>query len=270
MKTIGLALGGGGARGFCHIAFLKVFDELGLKPAIISGTSIGAIIGSFYAAGMSAADMEDLLESVGLVELTKMMDFNIFRDSAILKGQGIEEFIEEHLPVSTFEACRIPLKIVAADFWNRSEVIFESGDLIEAIRASMSLPGVFEPIRHGKRVLIDGGAVNPVPYDIISDSCEFCIAIDVSGKRIPRKQDAVPNMFESVMSTFEIMQASILASKNEINPPELYIKPDLENVGILEFFKFKQIMNSVGPDVNRLRKELLKVFYRRKKRFVWF
>ena len=153
-QSIGLALGGGGARGLCHIAFLKVFDELGIRPKVISGTSIGAVIGSFYAAGLSADEMTNLLERVGFVELTKMMDLNILSDTALLKGKGVEEFIEENLPVNTFNECRIPLKIVAADFWKREQVIFESGDLIEAIRASMSLPAVFEPVKHEQRVLI--------------------------------------------------------------------------------------------------------------------
>lgn len=270
MKSIGLALGGGGARGFCHIAFLKVLDELGLKPKIISGTSIGAIIGSFYAAGMSAKAMEDMLAGIGFMELTKMMDLNIFKDSALLKGEGVEDFIEEKLPVNTFEACEIPLKIVATDFWRREQVVFESGDLIEAIRASMSLPLVFEPVKYENRILIDGGAVNPVPYDVIQKQCDICIAIDVSGKREPKKKHSVPNMFDNVLSTFEIMQDSILDCKNLINHPHIYVKPGLVNVGVLDFFKFKQIMSSVDQDVADFRTALEKAALTRRKRFFIF
>jgi NTE family protein len=267
-QSIGLALGGGGARGLCHIAFLKVFDELGIRPKVISGTSIGAVIGSFYAAGLSADEMTNLLERVGFVELTKMMDLNILSDTALLKGKGVEEFIEENLPVNTFNECRIPLKIVAADFWKREQVIFESGDLIEAIRASMSLPAVFEPVKHEQRVLIDGGAVNPVPYDIIRDDCDICIAIDVSGKREPKKPNALPNMFECVLSTFEIMQDSILRCKNLRDTPHIYIKPDLVNIGVLEFFKYKHILKCVETDVQAFRKALIQATQKRvKKRF---
>ena len=269
MKSIGIALGGGGARGFCHIAFLKVLDELGLKPKIISGTSIGSIIGSFYAAGMSAEAMGDLLESVGFKEIRKMMDLNIFNDSALFKGRGVEEFIEEKLPVDTFEECEIPIKIVSADFWGRQQVIFESGDLIEAIRASMSLPGVFEPVEYKNQVLIDGGAVNPVPYDIIQKQCDICIAIDVSGRREPKKKNAVPNMFEIMLSTFEIMQDAILENKKKISKPHIYIKPDLVNVSVLEFHKSKQILESVEQDVEDFRAALEKTcFGKRKKLFV--
>ena len=264
--SIGLALGGGGARGLCHITFLKVFDELGLKPKVISGSSIGAVIGSLYAAGLSGIEMEDLLEQVGIVEMTKMMDLNILRDTALLKGKGVEEFIEENLPVQTFSECRIPLKIVAADFWKREQVIFESGDIIEAIRASMSLPGVFEPVKIQQRILIDGGAVNPVPYDIIQDECDICIAIDVSGRREPKKRNSLPNMFECVLSTFEIMQDTILKCKNLQDTPHIYIKPDLINIGVLEFFKYKQIMKSVEPDVQAFREALTESIQKREKR----
>ncbi|MBN2104332.1 patatin-like phospholipase family protein [bacterium] len=270
MKSIGLALGGGGARGFCHIAFLKILDELGLKPKIISGTSIGAIIGSFYAAGMSAEAMEDMLESIGFIEITKMMDWNILKDSALFKGKGIEEFIEENLPVNSFEACQIPIKIVATDFWHRKQIVFESGDLIEAIRASISLPLIFEPVKHGNQILIDGGAVNPVPYDVIQNQCELCIAIDVSGKREPKNKNLMPNMFDNVLSTFEIMQDSILENKNQINRPNIYIKPDLVNVGVLDFFKFKQIMQSVSQDAADFKTAIEKACFPRKKKFFIF
>lgn len=266
MKSIGLALGGGGARGFCHIAFLKVFDELGIKPKIISGTSIGSIIGSFYAAGMSADAMEDMLESIGFKEITKMMDLNILQDTALFKGEGIEEFIEDNLPVNTFEECKIPLKIVATDYWRSEQVVFESGNLIEAIRASMSLPGVFRPVEHQGRILIDGGAVNPVPYDIIQNECDICIAIDVAGTRAPKKNHALPNMFETILSTFEIMQDSIVENMNRVDRPDIYLKPDLINVGVLEFYKFKQILKSVDKDVDAFRETLKKACFKKRKR----
>lgn len=269
MKSIGIALGGGGARGLCHIAFLKVMDDMGLKPAMIAGTSIGAIIGSFYAAGMSADEMLELLEGVGFVELSKMMDFKLFSDSALLKGRGIEEFIEENLPVDTFEQCRIPLTIVATDFWKREQVVFEKGNLIEAIRASMSLPGVFEPVKMENCVLIDGGAVNPVPYDLIQKRTDLCIAIDVGGRRLPKKPNAVPNMFESVLSTFEIMQEAMLACKNNSDCPHIYIKPDLVNVGVLEFHKWKQIIQSVESDVADFRQALKKAVPGKNRKRIW-
>jgi len=137
MKTIGLALGGGGARGLCHIDFCMALDEMGLKPTIISGTSIGAIAGGFYAAGVSGAGMEEILEQIGIREISKMVDFSILNPSGLVKGKGVTDFLCKHLPAKTFEELLIPLKVVATDYWRREEVIFDSGDLIPAIRASI-------------------------------------------------------------------------------------------------------------------------------------
>ena len=137
MKRVGVALGGGGAKGLSHIAFLKALDELEVRPAVIAGTSIGAVIGGLYAAGMSGAGLEQLLKTIGFTELSKIiLDFSILSESAIFTGKRVEEFLARRIPFQTFEELEIPLKIVATDFWNRREVIFESGSLITAIRAS--------------------------------------------------------------------------------------------------------------------------------------
>jgi NTE family protein len=184
MKRIGVALGGGGAKGLCHIAFLKALDEMQVRPAIIAGTSIGAVIGGFYAAGVSGAQLEQLLKTMGFKELYKnALDFSILSSSALFTGNKVEEFLSRQIPFQTFEEIAIPLKVVATDFWNRREVIFDSGNLITPIRASMAMPAVFEPVILNNKVLIDGGAVNPLPYDLIRDECDLTIAIDVSGEK---------------------------------------------------------------------------------------
>lgn len=249
MKKVGLALGGGGARGLCHIQFIEVLDELGIKPSIISGTSMGAIIGAMYASGLSGADMCKLVDTIGIREIGKMIDFNILDDSSILKGRGVEDFLQKHIPATTFEELNIPLKIVATDYWRHKQVVLSSGPLIPAIRASMSLPGIFEPIKKGKDVLIDGGAVNPVPYNIIRQDCDILIAIDVNGTRKPKKGDPVPKMFDSVMATFDIMMNSILAYQMKTTKPDIYIKPSLVNVNILDFHHADEIMGSVSEDI---------------------
>ena len=257
MKRIGLALGGGGAKGLCHIAFLKVVDEMGIKPVSIAGTSVGAIVAGFYAAGVSGAEMEKELERIGLGDIYKMaMDFSIFSQSAILKGKGIEEYLARRIPARTFEDLAIPLKVVATDFWNRREVVFEKGDLIPAIRASMALTALFEPVRVNDMVLIDGGAVNPLPYDLIQPQCDFTIAIDVSGEKVSSEEALIPNMVESVLSTFQIMQASIVEAKKAASPPDLYIKPALKNIRVLDFYRYKEILSGVRDEVNRFRNDM--------------
>ena len=189
-KRIGLALGGGGAKGLCHIAFIKALDEMGITPSVIAGTSIGAIIGGFYAAGTSGERMDEYMKTVNIIDLYKLVDFSFFKGSSVLTGKGVEEFLYEKMPVRTFEALEIPLKIVATDFWKRQEVIFNSGKLIPAIRASLSMPAFFEPVMIGDRVLVDGGAVNPLPYDLIREECDILIAIDVSGEKAPPPEDS--------------------------------------------------------------------------------
>ncbi|RLC56841.1 MAG: patatin-like phospholipase family protein [Candidatus Cloacimonadota bacterium] len=293
MKKIGLTLGGGGARGICHIEFLKVLDEMNLKPYMISGTSIGAIIGAFYASGLSGEEINDILDTIDIStkktekEITsrekegnklekfvddtitdlkgyykkfenihKMIDISFFKNTSFIYGKGVEKFFEENLPVKTFEKLKIPLKIVATDYWEQKQVVFDSGDLIPAIRASMSIPAVFEPVIIGEMVLIDGGITNNLPYDIIQDECDITIAIDVSGNVINPKKVKAPNLFDNIMNSFVILQDSIIKYQMKIKTPDIYIKPQLEDVGILDFHKANDVLESVKDDVVQLRKEL--------------
>jgi NTE family protein len=146
--------------------------------------------------------------------------------------------------------------VVATDFWKRKQVVFRTGDLIPAIRASISLPALFEPVVMNDMVLIDGGAVNPLPYDLIRDDCDVVIAIDVSGEKSPPQQNPIPGMFESTMSTFQIMMASIVNTKMQIAQPDICIKPALRNIRVLEFHRYKEIMTSIAEDVHQFKQQL--------------
>lgn len=250
MKRIGLALGSGGARGLVHIHICRALDELERSPAIIAGTSFGAIVGAFYAGGMSGTEMEALARSLDLLDFGKMMDFAVLRPSGLIRGKRVEEFLDKHLPKKTFESLEIPLKVVATDFWNRRAVVFDSGDLIPAIRASISVPGIFEPVNVDDTVMIDGFPVSPVPMEAIRDACDVLIAVDVSGTSEPPKRNRSPNMFESVMATFHIMESSFVRNQLKIYRPEIYVKPNLVNVQILDFHRTDEILDSTRDDVN--------------------
>ena len=257
MKKIGLALGAGGAKGISHIAFLQALDELGVRPAVIAGTSIGAVIGGFYAAGVSGARMEQIVKEIGFRDLYKIvLDFSILSQSAIFKGKGIEDFLSREIPARTFEEVEIPLKVVATNFWDRRPVVFASGSLITAIRASMAMPVVFEPVLLHDMVLVDGGAVNPLPYDLIRQECDLTIAIDVSGVKTFAPGDPVPNMVENILSTFQIMQASIVEAKKQLSPPDIYVKPALTNIRVLDFYRYKEILSGVQSEVQEFKKTL--------------
>jgi NTE family protein len=250
MKRIGVALGAGGAKGLSHIAFLKALDELGVRPAVMAGTSIGAIIGAFYAAGVSGARLEELVKDIGVLDLSKMvLDFSLLSESGIYKGKGVEDFLAREIPARTFEEMQIPFKVAATNFWNRRQVVFESGSLITAVRASMAMPAIFEPVMLNDMVLVDGGAVNPLPYDLIRAECDLTIAIDVSGEKTYAPGNPVPNMVESILSTFQIMQAAIVEGKKRLNPPDIYVKPALTNIRVLDFYRYKEILAGVQDEV---------------------
>ena len=258
MKRIGLTLGGGGARGLCQIGFLKVLDEFNVKPVVISGTSIGAIIGAFYASGLSGKQIEKILDDINFRDLLKMFDPSFLSRTSLIKGRGIEVFLKEKIPASTFEELQIPLKIVATDFWRRNDIVYDSGELIPAIRASMSIPALFKPVVFENRVLTDGGASNILPFDLIREDCDLLIAIDVSGSLSVPATPKIPNWFENIMNTYQIMQSAMVEYQMKSCQPDIYIKPALKDIGILDFEKSHKILRSVQEDVIFLRKELNK------------
>lgn len=253
---VGLTLGSGGAKGLSHIAFLKVFDELGVKPTVLSGTSIGAIIAAFYAAGMDGRQIEGLFDGMGIRKIGRLMDPSIFSNSGLLKGRKVEAFLAENLPVKRFEELTIPLKIVATDFWKREEVVFDSGDLLKAIRASIAIPVVLEPLVVEGRILTDGGTVNPLPYDLIQGDCDLVVAIDVSGQKVPGKEHPTPTMLENIFSTFQIMQESIVRSKMAAKKPDILLQPRLPNIQLLDFHRKEEIFKGVEKDVSHFKEEL--------------
>jgi NTE family protein len=255
-KRVGLALGSGGAKGLSHIAFLKALDEMGIQPSIMAGTSIGAVIGAFYAAGLTGNRIEMIFDGMGIRKMGSMVDPAGLSNSGLLKGNKAEEFLSAHLPAHTFENLEIPLKIVSTDFWNREEKIFDSGDLVTAIRASISVPVVLEPVEIDGQVFTDGGAINPLPYDIIRDDCDILIAIDVSGEKVPDEHDLTPSMLENVFSTFQIMQASIVRSKMEISQPDILVRPELKNFQLMDFHRKDEILEGVKEEVKRFKKDL--------------
>ena len=265
---VGLALGGGGARGLAHICMLEVLDELGVRPHCIAGTSIGAVLGAVYASGVSGKEIREhvgrllawrgkswrqMLKRRDVLQWVKLLDVERGR-GGLLKGDRFFHSLYDALGVSTFEELKIPLKVVCTDFWKSEQVVFESGDLLPAVKASMGLPGVFTPVTLDGRVLIDGGGVNPVPHDVLQD-CDVIVAVDVMGRMVQDPKRA-PNLFRVVLGMFEIMQRSIVAGKNRHLPPTLYIRPDIAGVDILEFSKADLVYAQAEPECLRLRASL--------------
>jgi NTE family protein len=267
---IGLALGGGGAKGLAHILMLEVLDELNIRPHRIAGTSIGAVIGALYASGMTGQELRDLIDRLTVAEgeswLSALFEQDVGRwwdwielqlgRGGLLDTTAFALFLQETLGVTRFKDLQIPLKVVAADFWSREQVIFEKGELLPAIQASMAIPGLFSPVQYRGKVLVDGGLVNPVPYDLLFDDCDVVVAIDVLGDRTPATANDGPSYFETTFNTYQILQTSILQEKMKNRPPHIYIRPELENIRVLDFNRVNEIYAQAKPARNKLRRSL--------------
>lgn len=257
MKKIGLALSSGGARGIAQIPFIEVFEELNIKPYIISGSSIGAVTGSLFAAGVKTKKMLDFLKNQNISDYTNINDFLSFSKKGLIKGDKITKTIKNLLKVENIEDLKIKTKIVASDFWRHKEFIFEKGNLSKAIRASISIPGILEPVVEKESVLTDGGSINPLPYDIIREECDILIAIDTSTNvKENFKKTKLPSIITNVLDTFDILQNKIIEEKMNRIKPEIYIKPIQKDTGILEFHKYKDILSQAYESKNLFKKEL--------------
>lgn len=264
---LGIALGGGGARGLAHVEILGVLDELGVKPDLIAGTSMGAVIGALYASGRSADDMKALVTDallrrdhyLGFVRKELLERFHLIdpgMTQQVLLGSGdFIEFIHRQIGPGTFADLRIPLLAVAADIQRREQVVLGAGDLTAALEASIAFPGLFRPVTIDGRPLVDGGIVNPVPYDLLTECCDIVIAVDVSGRRT-YAADAELSFFDLVFESFLTMEKSIMAAKMNRRPPDLYVKPDLVDVHLLDFGKADVIYRQAGPARDRFRTQL--------------
>ena len=269
MEKIGLALGGGGAKGISHVLILEALEELGLRPSYITGTSIGALIGAMYCAGMSAGEVkeaflrfslkqdESLKHIVTRKHIFKWMDFISpqFRGKGLIRVENLLVHLFDSVHANRFDELEIPLAVVTSDFWNRHQVTIKSGPIIPAVRASMSLPGVFEPVTIGKRVLIDGGAVNPVPFDLLPEGCDLTIAVDVLGQR-SSTLGQIPSLSEAVFNTFQIMQKSIIREKLQTSSPDIYIEPKLADIKVLEFYKANEVFLKARGVKSQLKRKI--------------
>ncbi|MEL7527235.1 MAG: patatin-like phospholipase family protein [Pseudomonadota bacterium] len=250
---IGLALGGGGARGLAHIPVLEAFDDLGLKPARIAGTSIGAILGAAYASGYSGeeiraivlklfADRNNVLSNVWKLRPKRFADMFRARPVQLDPERVLDVFIAEHLPKS-FEDLQIPLRILATDFFGCEEYDFEDGPLLPAIAASIAIPAIFRPLKQKGRFLIDGGVVNPLPFDGMRSDCDIVVAVDVVGAPVPRSDGSDINMLDALFGSSQILMQTITAQKLKLEQPDILVRPPHDTVRVLDFLKAEQILD---------------------------
>jgi NTE family protein len=272
---IGLALGGGGARGVAHLVILETLDELGVKPDVIVGTSMGAIYGAGYAAGLSgkmlrAHTEETLSQRVDLIRqvisarsdpIGKFLSFLPIRASLLNAEVLLETILPSKVPAS-FEALMIPLRTVSTDFYAQAPIVTSSGPLRRAIAASMALPALFTPVMLDGRAAVDGGFVNPLPFDVIAAEADITIAIDVSGNAPGDGKGAQPTGFEVLMASSQILQRSIVREKLKAACPTIYIDCAVDAFNVLEFHKFREILASAEPAREQLKRQLDRVLDR--------
>ncbi len=267
---IGLALGGGGARGLAHIAILEAFDETGVRPAAIAGTSIGALIGAAYAAGYSAREIRTHAEGAlaNRIEAArrflgdsrvKMLDLINLRpfSGALFEGQALARLALPEIMPETFEELAIPLTLMATDFYGRKEVALKSGPLIPAVAASMALPGLVSPQTIDGCLLIDGGVTNPLPFDHL-ETVDITVAVDVTGRPV-RESDEPPSGTELWFRSAMIMEHLIVQAKIERHAPDMLIVPDVDEFRVLEFLKIREILAGSAPAKAELKRALEKL-----------
>lgn len=251
--TFGVAFGGGGARGLAHIHIIEALDELGITPAAIAGSSIGAIMGAGMASGMTGAEIHDYARSIlgSRAEVAARMwrsrpgTIAEAMQGGIRVGQfNIERILKAFLPEAipqTFEALKIPLKVTATDYFGHSLAVFAEGDLHSALAASAAIPAVFRPVTREGRVLIDGGIYNPVPFDLIEKEADIIIAVDVVGAPSEAERRH-PTTVDLMYGATQLMMQSIIANKLRQHPPDILIRPNVSKYRVLEFLKIETLM----------------------------
>ncbi|MFC5386785.1 patatin-like phospholipase family protein [Aquamicrobium segne] len=266
-QSFGIAFGGGGARGLAHIHVVEAFDELGIKPKTIAGSSIGAIIGAAIASGMSGRDIRDYAYSVladrsevasriwqsrpqNLADLLKnglhISQFNIER--------ALKAFLPEDIP-QTFAELKIPLKITATDYYGYGLAVLEEGDLISAIGASAALPAVFKPVMRDGVMLIDGGIYNPVPFDLIEDEADIVIAVDVIGGPLTNGERE-PSSIDLMFGATQLMMQSILENKLMRSQPHILIRPPVSKFRVLDFLNIDTILTQTANVKDEVKRKI--------------
>ena len=257
---IGLALGGGGARGLAHILVLEALDELGVRPTHIAGTSIGAIYGAGAAAGLSGMHMrahtEEILSArVDLVKqlfaaraepVSKLLNFFPLRTSMFNAESLMDLLLPKQVP-QTFAELKIPLAIVATDFYAQEQVVVSSGAIRRAVAASMALPAIFTPVMIDDVPMVDGGLVNPLPFDLLTPLVDITIAVDVAGGPQKRTDRAAPSAIEVLTASSQIFQRSIVREKLRASQPDVFIACPVDDYSVLDFHRYKEILAAAAP-----------------------
>ena len=241
--TVALALGGGASKGFAHIGIIKVLKENNIPIKIVTGTSAGSIVGSMYASGMSPDRLEleaEILGKTDLVDLT-------LSTSGFIKGEKLQNYINRKVGNRPMQQFPIKFAAVATDFESGKPVVFNVGNAGQAVRASASIPNVFQPVVIGNRKYVDGGLSQPVPVSAAKKlGANFIIAVDISAR--PAK-NVNQGMFSYLDQTFNVMSQTAL--RQELGQANVVIKPQVLELGSVGGFDQKQRAIQLGEQAAR-------------------
>lgn len=293
---IGLALGGGMARGFAHIGVIKTLEKYGIRPTVITGTSIGAVVGAAYLAGRMD-ELEGWARALNRFKILSYLDLRV-RSAGLIGGRKLAALLQQNLGDLTFDDLPHSLTVVAADLANGHEVWLNRGPLIDAIRASFALPGVFPPVELNGRNLVDGGLVNPCPISVCqAQGARMTIAVDLHadliGKSVKpgtnfqtvtgfdlfdesdvpketqepflnnpvsqkffKREPAHPSLFGVMVSALGIMQDRLTRSRLAGDPPDIHIKPQIGHIGMLEFERAEELIRLGAEAAERVMPEI--------------
>ncbi|MGJ7910567.1 patatin-like phospholipase family protein [Neobacillus sp. LXY-1] len=233
---IGLALGSGGARGFAHLGVIKVLQESGIPIHLIAGSSMGALVASFYGAGI---DFDNLYKYSTVFKRKYFLDFTIPK-MGFIAGKKVKEFIQIFTHGKNIEDLSIPIGIVATDLITGEKVIFRKGPIADAVRASISIPGIFVPVKSNGRILVDGGVTDRVPVSVAKEmGADIVIAVDVS--RVKRNAE-ITSIYDVIMQSIDIMQNEIVLN-SEI-AANVMIRPPVESYSSRAFTNIDEIIKS--------------------------
>ncbi len=224
---IGLALGGGAARGFAHIGVIKVLEAQGFTPDFVVGTSAGAVVGALYASGNNGFELQKLAFKL---DETKISDWSV-PDRGVLKGEALQQFVNEAVANRPIENLKKPFAVVATDLNSGESIVFRTGNTGMAVRASATVPGVFRPVSINGHEYVDGGLSSLIPVRSTRQmGADVVIAVDISAR--PGNQP-VKGTLDILLQTFTIMGQNL--ARFELKEADIVIRPQVGNVGATDF-----------------------------------
>jgi NTE family protein len=235
---IALVLGGGAARGFAHVGVIRALEQEKIPIDLIVGTSVGSLIGAIYASDMNSMELE---WTAFMLEKDSLFDYGLmtaFTGMGAAKGDKLEEFVKSKVPVANIENLKIPFAAVATDLNRGTRVVLDRGPVARAVRASSAIPGVFNPVDHQGRLLVDGGVIDNIPVSVAREKgADIVIAVDISEQVINFN---ITNLLDVMLQAITIMGAE--NAKTRRKEVDVLISPKIGDVGMLDFTQKKRCM----------------------------